>query len=415
MKNLFIIGAGASGMMAAISASMQAEISNEDVKITVLENESVVGRKILVTGNGKCNLSNKDMSVKNYHCKNTGFIQAVFNRFDGNQTVSFFECLGLMIKEKNGYLYPNTLQASSVTEILLCEMLRRNISLHCNTHVVNVIKENGIFKILTSTFYTYEADAVIFACGSPAGGVSGADASGYTIAAKLGHNVIPLIPSLVQLRSKDNCFGSLAGIRINATVTLLGNEREYAKENGEIQITDYGVSGIPVFQLSGTCAELIEDDKKVELIIDFLPDEAYEDVLIYLRERMNILGYKKISKFLTGMFPEALCNEMIKRTCLPKSALVSEMEEEHLRLILDQIKRFYVRIYAVNPLKHAQVARGGIDIFEIDPDTMSSRIVEGLYFAGELVDVDGRCGGYNLQWAWSSGFVAGVSAVNYLK
>ena len=415
MKNIFIIGSGASGMMAAISASMQAEFSDEEIKITLLENESVVGRKILVTGNGKCNLSNRSLSVKDYHCRDEEFVQTVLNRFDGNQTVSFFECLGLMIKDKNGYLYPNTGQASTVNEILLSEIQRRNISLHCNTHVVNVLKENGIFKVMTSTFYTYEADAVILACGSPAGGVSGADASGYSISAHLGHNIIPVIPSLVQLKSKDNCFTSLAGIRINASVTLFGNEREYAKETGEIQLTDYGVSGIPVFQLSGTCAELIQSDKKTELLIDFLPDEAEEDIMIYLRERKKILGYKKIGRFLQGMFPEPLCNEILKRTLLPKSSLVEEMEDEHLRLILKQIKEFNVRIYAVNSLKHAQVARGGVDIKEVCPETMSSRIVDGLFFAGELLDVDGRCGGYNLQWAWSSGFVAGTSAVNYLK
>ena len=405
-NRVVIVGGGASGLMAAIQAA------RAGAEVTILEHNDRVGKKILSTGNGKCNLTNLHMSEECFRGADPKFIRSVLGHFTQRDAIDFFEELGIFPKEKNGYVYPRSEQASAVLDVLRLEAEHQGVKTETGIHVrrIRPAKSGGLLTVESADRH-WEAEAVVLATGSKAAPASGSDGSGYELAKSLGHAIIRPLPALVQLRSDNNpVFRQLAGIRTEALVSLMVQEKLLASDRGELQLTDYGISGIPVFQVSRYASRALADGKKVTALVDFWPDMPETRVGELLEKRRRQRPDKKGEDFLTGLFPKKLAWVLLKQARISQTAPVGELSEGQLASLADGIKKFAVPITAANPFANAQVCCGGVAASEIDPDTMESSICRGLYFAGEIMDVDGICGGYNLQWAWSTGAIAGIHA-----
>jgi len=409
-KQVVIIGGGASGMMAAIQAA------REGAQVTVLEHMDRVGKKILSTGNGRCNLTNRYQTPECYRCSQYGFPEAALGRFSMEDTVEFFEDLGILIKDRNGYLYPNSDQASTVLDVLRMELEHLNIQLRLGCQVKFIKKQGGRFVIGTDQG-DLKADALILATGSKAAPVTGSDGSGYELAGALGHKIVTPLPALVQLRCKEKHYKQLAGIRTDVELKLMVSGRkpedgfrEAASERGELQLTDYGISGIPTFQISRFASIALNQGRQVKVVIDFLPQFELWQAEKMVNQRCMQMGYKTCEEWMTGLLNKKLSLVLLKLAGIQPQQKAGEVPKSKWRQLLGLMKSYETYVAAVNPFENAQVCCGGVDTREIVPETMESKLVPGLYFAGEILDVDGICGGYNLQWAWSSGAVAGRCA-----
>ncbi|MGN0158043.1 MAG: NAD(P)/FAD-dependent oxidoreductase [Brotaphodocola sp.] len=403
-KHIIIIGGGASGLTAAIaSARMGADV-------TVLEHMDRVGKKILSTGNGRCNLTNLVMDASCYRSGQKDFPMKVIGHFPVKDTLAFFEGIGILTKSRNGYIYPNSDQAASVLDALRLECDRLGVKTVTGCQTKQIQKSGkGMFAVLTDQGI-FRSHALILATGSKAAPVTGSDGSGYELAKTLGHSVIKPLPALVQLRCEGKHFKQLAGIRSDAALCVVSDGRVLAAEKGELQLTDYGISGIPTFQISRYVSSALDAGKKVSVMIDFLPEMSMEETRQFMKNRIKNLSYRVCGDFLTGVLNKKLAGVLMKLSSISADEPVSRVNWERWERLIQNIKQFEAKVHATNDYAQAQICCGGADTRQINPDSMESRLVPGLYLIGELVDVDGICGGYNLQWAWSSGFVAGTCA-----
>lgn len=390
MTRVLIVGAGASGLTAAIYAA------RNGASVTVLEQNDKPGKKLLATGNGKCNITNLDQTPDKYRSAHQEFPWKVVRNFDVQKTIAFFTELGIYVRNKNGYLYPYSEQAAAMTEVLLMEAARLKVKIKTREQVEAVKKHDRGFTVITKT-WKYEGDKVILACGSPASAIEGSCDDGIQIAKSFGHPVVPFEPALVGLRGCGLPFTKWAGVRMTGSVTLLLDGNPVRTESGELQFTDYGISGIPVFQLSRYAVRAISEHCPAALSLDLMPDFTLTDLAEFLKRRMDRNPNKSLSESLIGLLPD----KMIRMLC--KSGSTADTLAADLKQLTFDIK-------GASSLKQAQICSGGVDTEQICPDTMESALVPGLYFAGENADVDGMCGGYNLQWAWSSGAIAGTNA-----
>lgn len=304
-------------------------------------------------------------------------------------------------------------QASAVLDCLRMECSRLGITIRTGIQPERIRRmregRRSFYEIMTDQGEV-RADAVILACGSKAAPNTGSDGSGYELAKSLGHRIIKPLPALVQLRCQGNHYRQLAGIRTEADLKLLVNDREMWRERGELQITDYGISGIPVFQLSRFAARGMDEGKKVRVMIDFLPFMDKKESRIFLEQRFAEFGDRNGEDFFTGVLHKKLAAVLLKMAGIRLDQPVSSASIRQREHLLRAIKEYEALVSSVNPFANAQVCCGGVDVREVDPSTMESRLMGDIYFAGEILDVDGICGGYNLQWAWSSGKVAGCRA-----
>jgi predicted Rossmann fold flavoprotein len=406
-RNIIIIGAGASGMMAAIIAA------RNHAKVTILEHTDRLGKKLLVTGNGRCNLTNLVQPFDCYRSNNQEFPKHIVEQFGAEQTLKLFEEMGLYTKNKNGYVYPYSEQASTVQDILNMELDHLGVKIDYSIIVNKIIPEGNKFKICTNA-ENYICDNVIIAAGSKAAPKTGSDGSGYEIAKSLGHSIIKPLPALVQLRCEGNYFKRLSGIRCEVMIHLFINGKESVSDRGELQLTDYGISGIPTFQISRYAVKALDEGKEVLINIDFLPDMELSKLNIFMQKQMNLAVNKNLEQFLIGFLNKKLVPIIIKRASLSPQVLCKNIAVNQLNSLLTCIKKFKVKVISFNSFEQAQVCSGGVNTKEISKTTLESLKAPGVYFAGEILDVDGICGGYNLQWAWSSGFVAGLNASNRL-
>ncbi|MBT9779606.1 aminoacetone oxidase family FAD-binding enzyme [Clostridium sp. MCC353] len=402
-RTVMIAGGGASGLTAAIWAA------RTGAKVTVLEHMDRVGKKILSTGNGRCNLTNLYMEKECYRCGQPEFPMDVIRGFDVKATLDFFRELGILPKDRQGYVYPNSDQAASVLDVLRSENVHRNVEMICGCDVKRIKKTRAGFELITSAG-NYKPDAVILAAGSKAAPSTGSDGSGYELAAGLGHRIIKPLPALVQLRCEGKFFKQLTGVRTDAELCLLADGKPLARDRGELQLTDYGISGIPTFQISRFASVALDRKKKVSVSIDFLPDMSLDETWEFLKARIRRMHYKRCDELLTGVLNKKLAAVLLKQAGINGDGAVSSISPDQVKSLTGQIKKFVVKVSAVNPYENAQVCCGGVDTAEIVSSTMESKLVKGLYIAGELLDVDGICGGYNLQFAWSSGALAGIHA-----
>ena len=406
-QDILIIGGGASGLAAAILAA------RKGAKVTILEHMDRVGKKILSTGNGRCNLTNLKMDASCYRSENPSFPMEVIGGFGVEETLEFFRTLGIESKSRNGYIYPASDQASSVLDGLRFEAEHLGVEMVTGCHVKEIRPGAG-FRVSTGEGI-FRSEAVILAAGSKAAPATGSDGSGYELARQQGHRVIKPLPALVQLRCQGNMYRQMAGVRTEAGVRLLVDGELAAEDRGELQLVDYGLSGIPIFQVSRFAARALDQRRRVTVRVDFMPAWEEREAFGLLKKRASLLGYKPVSDFFTGMLNPKLAQVLIKCSGVNPSLKAGELTGKQLGRILGQLKSYEAIVMSVNPFANAQVCCGGVDTRQVDPRTMQSRIKRGLYFAGEILDVDGICGGYNLQFAWSSGVTAGRSAARALE
>lgn len=407
MSKVTVIGGGASGIMAAIAAA------RHGAQVVILEHKDRIGKKILMTGNGKCNLSNLSFSVDKYYSDTPQFVETIFRQFNEKDTISFFKEIGLFIKDKNGYLYPMSEQASTVLDLLRIELKYRNVEIITACNVKKVTSDpkakggKSQFTIDTDRG-TYQSDTVILACGGKASPQSGSDGSGYELARKFGLKVITPLPALVQLRCAGNHFKAIAGVRCEAKLRLHVDGTMVKEEYGELQLTDYGISGIPVFQLSRIAAKALDIHKKVIVKIDLLPMMSKEMIYVFLT-KTNPCPDKTVEEAMLGLMNKKLLHMLWKQNGIKSECKLSKLPDKQIENLIETIKEWTVEVSATNSFLNAQVCCGGVDCKEI-MDTCESGKVHGLFLTGELLDVDGICGGYNLQWAWSTGYIAGKAA-----
>ncbi len=391
-----MIGGGASGLTAAIAAA------RKGADVCVLERGKRVGKKILATGNGRCNLTNIGASRADYHGGDTSFIDHAAGTFWVRETLEMFSELGVLPKvEDGGKVYPYSGSAASVLDVLRRETERVGAETVCGFDVSSVKRmRNGGFKIAAYDGRTVRARGVIIACGGKAAPDLGSNGSGYELLRSFGHTITPLSPSLVQIKTAPDIVKKLKGIKTEARVTI----GEFS-ETGELLFTDYGLSGPPVFSLSSR----IGDAGYAE--VDLMPEYAFGDVLELLRQRAERLADVPLEDFFTGMLNKRVGQALLKSTdTVPLSRKAGSLSERELKSITAAIKRWRFELRGTMSWNNAQVTKGGAVTSEFDPETMGSRLVKGLYACGEVLDIDGDCGGYNLQWAWSSGYIAGSCA-----
>ena len=399
--DVIIVGAGASGLTAAISAARKGS------SVLVLEHKDKAGKKILATGNGKCNYTNKIQLPECYRSDDSAFVKKVLSCFDVQRTISFFEELGIYPRERNGYLYPNSEQAASVVQVLLLECDRLGVTIIYQEHVNKI---TAPYYTVVTNIKSYYGKNLILATGGCASPNLGSDGSGYALAKHFGHLIIKPLPALVQLKSSEKFCKTLSGVRTPAKVYAFADEKEIAKEEGEILFTDYGISGIPIMQISRFVAKALDHRKKVYLMIDYMPELTKNDIITIINHRILNGNNKTIEQMLIGLFNHKLSYILIKEAKLDPLAVVTNLKDNNIESLATKIKEFKLSITGTNSFEQAQVSSGGVSTKEIDPTTMESKISNNLYLVGELVDVDGTCGGYNLQWAWSSGYIAGSAA-----
>ncbi len=404
--DVMIIGAGASGLMAAIAAARSGS------SVLMLERKEKAGKKILATGNGKCNFTNLIQKPECYRSNDSTFVMKVLSCFDVQKTLLFFEELGIYPKERDGYCYPNSEQAASVQQVLLMECERLGVIIRCNEQVTEITQPQFTVTTVASDQkqYRYQGKNLILAAGGCASPQLGSDGSGYQLAKALGHTIIRPLPALVQLKSPNKSCKTVSGVRTIARVTAIADGKQLSEEVGEVIFTDYGISGIPVLQVSRFIAKALDDGRKTWLELDFLKDIKQEELMVILKKRISHNPDLTYEEMLIGLLNHKLNYILIKEAGSDPTMKVSHVAEKELIALIRQMKEFKLVINATNSFEQAQVCAGGVSTGQINPDSMESLLHKGLYFAGELVDVDGTCGGYNLQWAWSSGFVAGTAA-----
>ena len=374
-------------------------------EVVVLEHGERPGKKLLSTGNGKCNLTNYHMVPEAYF-GDREFAWKVIEKYPVRETLAFFESMGLMVTDRNGYVYPNSGQASSVLDALRFEMEHLKVSLKCGCDCLEIGKDLTV----KTSLGTEKGDAVILSAGSKAAPKTGSDGSGYRLAKRLGHHIRKPLPALVQLRCQENWLKAAAGVRAEGEVSLYIDGSPAASDRGEIQFTDYGISGIPVFSVSRFAARAIDEKKTVSAKLDLLPGMEKKALEQFLRQRADRLKYLPAEDFLVGVINKKLSGVLLKAAGISRGDSAGTITKKQLMRLSDVLKGMAVTVMETNPFEQAQVCSGGVDTAQVDPETMESRLIKGIYFAGEILDVDGICGGYNLQWAWSSGISAGKNA-----
>ena len=403
MRTVAVIGGGAYGMMAAVTAA------SEGARVILLEHKDRIGKKILSTGNGRCNFTNIHQEPICYHSEDPLFPWEVVEKFNAQAVISFFLQLGVYSKNRNGYIYPNSDQASAVLDAFRMELDRLKVEIRTGVECREIRPGKKGFTVLTDQG-PVRADRVILCAGSKAAPTTGSDGSGYNLAKKLGHRIIPVLPALTALKCEEKFFKSIAGVRANGSVSIWSGGECIAKDTGEIQLTDYGISGIPVFQVSRYASKLLYEKKETDAVLDFMPDFTKEQTNAFLRARAKTRPDKSAEMFLIGLFHKKLCDLWIRLSEIPRQRKAGELTEDEIARLTGLIKEFRVRVRETNPYDKAQVCCGGVDTREVNPETLESVYVPGVYFAGEILDVDGMCGGYNLTFAWASGYVAGKAA-----
>ena len=406
-NKVIIVGAGAAGMTAAIFAA------REGAQVVLLEHKDRVGKKILSTGNGRCNLSNRLQEPFCYRSGQPDFPWKALGAFTLPMTLEYFEDLGVLTRERDGYLYPYSGQASAVLDALRLGLARESVQVVTECEVFSITPREDAkhrFEVKTSQG-SFSSETLILACGSKAAPGTGSDGSGYKLAKRLGHHIIKPLPALVQLRCPEKFFKQLAGVRADASVILYSDGRKLAEDKGEVQLTDYGISGIPVFQISRYATRALADEKHPYVLIDFAPDLTDKEFFDLLSERFyeNTHG-KSAGEALIGLFNRKLSEVLLSEAGIRSELYAGEVARATLHRLVKCVKNFRVDITGSNGMEAAQVCAGGVDTEEIEATTLASKLADGIYFAGEVIDIDGTCGGYNLQWAWSSGFVAGMHA-----
>lgn len=402
MKNtnydIITVGAGAAGLAAAISAKR----NNRDLKIAILEAQSKAGKKILVTGNGRCNLTNTNVSKEFYH--GSFDVSKTLNRFSAEKLINFFSTLGLVCDtETNGLVYPHSRQASAVLDVLLMEIKRLKIEIICDCKVELIRKKGEFFNIKTSSG-EYTAKKVVMSCGGKAFSTAGGTGLGLDVIKNLGHKITPLFPALCPIQVKSDFMKSLKGIRAKAEVTLYDGEKAIKSEIGEVQFTDNALSGICVFNLT----TLLPKTKNPIISVNLTKDYSYIELLNLLYDRKKLFANEPLEEFFTGLFHKKIGTALIKS--ITNKALTEnckKLSDKELKSLANLIQNWKFECKQCKDFSKAQVMLGGVNGNEVNGYTFESKVVKNLYICGEALDVCGDCGGFNLHFAFASGIITG--------
>ena len=398
MKTIAVIGGGASGMMAALTAARDPRN-----RVILLERQQRVGRKLLATGNGRCNLTNINALPDAYLGQDASFAAPALNAFTPQDTLRFFSSLGLLtVTEESGRVYPLSDSANSVLDVLRFALEQAGVLIRCSSPVDSLMRTENGFRIVSSE-ETLAADKVILACGGAAGSKLGGVMDGYKLLKALGHRRTPLYPSLTRIVTATDYPRSLKGVRVQASLRLTRGDLLLAKTEGEVQFTEKGVSGPAGFDISRAAA--VGGDG-LTLHLRLLPYNK-EDILALLQDRAGQFPFLEASDLFTGMLPNRLGRVVVKAAGIPANAQLASLSSDYLYAAAETCADFRLPVLGVEGFEAAQVTAGGIVTRDFDPDTLESRLVPGLFVCGEVLDIDGPCGGYNLQWAWASGALAG--------
>ena len=394
-----VIGGGASGLMAAVTAKKSGK------EVIILERKDRILKKVLITGNGRCNITNVNANISNYFGKNISSVENILNRFTPQDTMDFFNELGIICNEENrGKVYPLSGQASSVVDALRFEAERLGIKIETEFYVRKIEKDGFKFRIYSEDRKKIEAGRVILAAGGQSYPELGSNGSGFELAKELGHSVTKLSPSIVQLKTEKHQVKGLQGIKTDVAVTAYGDNKKICTYDGELLFTDYGISGNVVFNISFVMPLY----KNVEFEIDFMEKFDYNELYEILKERKKMMSHLTMENYFNGMINKKLGQFLSKVSGIEKlSKPVKDLNDSEIRKLCTVLKKYRIKILDTTGFRNAQVTAGGVSLDEVNSETLESRIVKGLYFSGEVLDVYGECGGFNLQWAWASGYIAG--------
>ncbi len=403
MSRVAIIGAGASGLVCAIEAARKAH------QVTVFEKNSKVGRKILATGNGRCNISNENITLSRYHGEAPHAAKEALRRFDTSAGKAYFRALGLEMREgEEGRLYPMSHQASSVVDMLLHEARSLGVHFVLECEVLQIEKKGTEFVVHTKE-QKHSFDACVIATGSVAMPTLGSSGSGYGFAKALGHNVIEPYPSLVQFISNEPHLKEASGVKMDAGVELYIDNQKRQSVQGDLLFTAYGLSGSAILDVSRMASKAFVEGERVHVVLDLLPTLSREALTSLLQKRMSIAKEKSLSLWLEGIIPKKLAHFIIQNTKLGHIKEASMLGAKEIKKIVFALKALRVDICATKGFESAEVCAGGVDVRELDAKNLMSQKMKNLYFCGEVLDIDGDCGGFNLHFAWASGYLVGQS------
>ena len=412
MYDVIIIGAGASGMMAAATAA------SKGARVALLEHKDDIGKKILATGNGRCNFTNTDMSANRFHGSKT-LIKNGLSQFDHADTIRFFKGLGIPAYDNAGYIYPNSRQAASVVAAFRMELMRLHVDVKTGIKITEIkaaritakdtkTAANPSCYCIQTDKGSFESKKLIIACGLTASPKLGSDGSLFRMIEALGHHIQKPLPALCGFSCDGLNFKKITGVRCDATVASVIDGQMTEQNTGELQLADYGISGIPVFQISSLMSRALDKGQMVDVIIDFLPAFSDDSLYRYIKDRSTTTtDNRSLNEMLNGLLNNKLLLELIHKSGVSPDKKGRLLTDDDCESLTRSIKHTSVSVKKPRGAEFAQVCAGGIYTKEIDVRTLESKIHPGLYFCGELLDVDGICGGYNLQWAWTSGYIAG--------
>lgn len=400
IKPMIIVGAGAAGLCAAITAA------RSGTNVTLLEQNSKIGKKILVSGNGKCNITNTAISPARFHSQNSDFIEKVLEGYDFKVVEKFFESVSLpLIEDKEGKMFPISLQANTVTETLEYEAQARGVKIITECTVESIEKENKTF-ILQTNQGTMQCEKLLLASGSPAAPQLGGNESGLKFAESMGHTLIPSHPALTQLVSDEKWVKQASGVKVTGVAKLTANGETITEKRGDLLFTSYGISGLAILDISREVSLRLANYEYCELSLDLMPELSKEKLTNLLLNRINSQSQKPLTLWLHGILNKKLFPIILEQSkCKAKTE--QELNRKEIGKLVYAIKNLKLSISDTKGFKGAEVATGGVDTREVDPITMESKLVPKLYFAGEILDVDGDRGGFNFHFAWVSGIKAG--------
>lgn len=399
-----IIGAGASGVFAALI------LKQNYIDTTVIERNANALKKIYATGNGRCNFTNRNVSYKNYHGENPKFTISAIKKFDNYDVIEFFNDMGIPeVELENGKIFPKSLQASSIVKQMMCLANHLEVEFIFDSFVDDVRKNGDVFEV-KSNDSIYKFDYLIVACGSKAYKKSGSDGNGYILMKKLGHNIVKTHPGIVQLRLNGDSFKKMSGTKFKANAKLVVDGKEVFEFYHDVLFTDYGISGPTILQLSGEAIRAKNNGLDVKIRIDTvdLDENKLYEHLIYI---ISLNYYKKINELLVGLINDNLIEEVLNQTGINYDINVCELSKEEIYKLAHTLKNLEFSVSGYKDEDSGQITCGGVDTDEINPSTMESKKIKNLYIIGEIMDVDGDCGGYNLQWAFSSAYSCAMSII----
>lgn len=401
---VLIVGGGASGCITALL------LREAGVDVAVMEAQDRILRKILVTGNGRCNITNQKLlgltdAAPYYSCQDPTFAFDPLIDFDARRAVRFFEGVGLpLVTLEEGKMYPKSLQASSVSDLIRLRLKELDVPVYLNSKVKTITRRDGLFWLMTS-HDSYSADEVVIAAGGQAMPATGSDGSFYKIARELGHAIVKPLPALVQLKTDFNQLRALSGVKLDACLSLWDRDREVARETGELLFTDYGISGPPVLQLSRFASRILSDGREPMIYLNLFPELSEDRVYELIRRQRELFPTREAQDLLNGIVNKKLIPVLFRQSGLDKmTRLARELSDEVLENVGRLLTAWPMKVTETTGFVNAQSTLGGVALSDVDHKTLESRHVPGLYFTGEILDVCGACGGYNLQWAWSSAF-----------